>query len=273
MKKNVIRVAVAALMVCAAGTALAVTTHRMADTDISYSGGFITTSGVLVFPGKTLADLEGHSFWGTMGGGSFGAVKTGLSNQVKPYPANATGAAIQRYDFDIVTIEGTYYKAVHIQLYNGEGGVYAKIPKAWYVSTSKAGFTTSFYTVNASTGELTWNTVSNSGIATTATVSGYGVRAMGVARELTSTKQLAFPGLTVAQIGTNVKGKLSAKVAGGSSGSMLGLPLLFTNAVVTAGTAANPTAIRCEAQYYDGNNLKCAVVEFSDGEGGDGVYA
>ena len=96
MKKNVIRVVVAALMVCAAGTARAVTTHRMTDTDISYSGGFITTSGVLVFPGKTLADLEGHSFWGTMGGGSFGAVKTGLSNQVKPYPANATGAAIQR---------------------------------------------------------------------------------------------------------------------------------------------------------------------------------
>ena len=41
MKKNVIRVAVAALMVCAAGTTRAVTTHRMADTDISYSGGFI----------------------------------------------------------------------------------------------------------------------------------------------------------------------------------------------------------------------------------------
>jgi hypothetical protein len=115
--------------------------------------------------------------------------------------------------------------------------------------------------------------VSNSDIATTATAGGYGVRAMGVARGLTSTKQLAFPGLTVAQIGTNVKGKLSAKVAGGSSGSMLGLPLLFTNAVVTAGTAENPTAIRCEAQYYDGTNLKCAVVEFSDGEGGDGVYA
>ena len=54
---------------------------------------------------------------------------------------------------------------------------------------------------------------------------------------------------------------------------MLGLPLLFTNAVVTAGTAANPTAIRCEAQYYDGKYVKCAVVEFSDGEGGDGVYA
>ena len=57
MKKNVIRVAVAALMVCTVGTARAVTTHRMTDTDISYSGGFITTSGVLVFPGKTLADL------------------------------------------------------------------------------------------------------------------------------------------------------------------------------------------------------------------------
>ncbi|MBQ2334912.1 MAG: hypothetical protein II381_01300, partial [Victivallales bacterium] len=272
MKKNVIRVAVAALMVCAAGTARAVTTHRMTDTDISYSGGFITTSGVLVFPGKTLADLEGYSFWGTMGGSSFGAVKTGLSNQVKPYPANATGAAIQRYDFDIVTIEGTYYKAVHIQLYNGEGGVYAKIPKAWYIGTSgNAGFSTIYYTVNASTGALTWSKVTNSSIATTATAGGYGVRAIGVARGLTSTKQLAFPGLTVAQIGTNVKGKLSAKVAGGSSGSMLGLPVLFTNAVVTAGTAASPTAIRCEAQFYDGGNVKCAIVAFSDG--GDGVYA
>ena len=136
--------------------------------------------------------------------------------------ANATGAAIQRYDFDIVTIEGQHYKAVHIQLYNGEGGVYAKIPKAWYVASPKNGFSTIYYTVNASTGALTWNTVSNSDIATTATAGGYGVRAMGVARGLTSTKQLAFPGLTVAQIGTNVKGKLSAKVAGGASGGMLG---------------------------------------------------
>ena len=178
--QRVVSMAIIAFCAAAAVPSYGVTTHCMADTDISYSGGFITSDGVLVFPGKTLADLEGCSFWGTMGGGSFGSVKTGLSNQVKPYPANATGAAIQRYDFDIVTIEGTYYKAVHIQLYNGEGGVCAKIPKAWYVSTSKAGFTTAFYTVNASTGALTWNTVSNSSIATTATASGYGVRAMGV---------------------------------------------------------------------------------------------
>ena len=250
----------------------AVTTHRMTDTEISYADGFITTDGVLVFPGKTLADLEGRSFWGTMAGGSFGAVKTGISNQVKPYPANATGDAIQRYDFDIVTIEGTYYKAVHIQLYNGEGGVYAKIPKAWYIGTSgNTGFSTIYYTVNASTGALTWSKVTNSAIATTATAGGYGIRAIGVARGLSSTNQLVFPGLTVAQIGTDVKGKLSAKVAGGSSGSMLGLPVLFTNAVVTAGTAASPTAIRCEAQFYDGGNVKCAIVAFSDG--GDGVYA
>lgn len=97
--------------ICVAAVAMpsyGVTTHRMTDTDISYSGGFITTSGVLVFPGKTLADLEGYSFWGTMGGGSFGAVKTGLSNQIKLYPANATGAAIQRYDFDIMAMEGDY---------------------------------------------------------------------------------------------------------------------------------------------------------------------
>ena len=252
----------------------AVTTHRMTDTEISYSDGFITTDGVLVFPGKTLADLEGRSFWGTMAGGSFGAVKTGISNQVKPYPANATGDAITRYDFDIMTMEGTYTKAVHIQLYNGNGGVFAKAVKAWNKeNTSSDIFSAAYYTVNASTGALTWSGVSNSDIATTATAGGYGVRAIGVARGLTSTKQLAFPGLTVAKIGVNVKGHLSAKVAGGSNGTKLGLPLLFTNAVVTAGTAAAPTAIRCEAQYFDGGNVKCAIVELSDGEGGDGVYA
>ena len=63
--------AVVASALCVATMSLSsygVTTHRMTDTDISYSGGFITTSGVLVFPGKTLADLEGYSFWGTMGG-------------------------------------------------------------------------------------------------------------------------------------------------------------------------------------------------------------
>ena len=265
-------------MICAAVaamsclTAQAVTTHRMADTEIAYTGGFITTGGVLVFPGKTLADLEGCSFWGTMGGGAFGAVKTGLSNTVKPYPANATGSAIQRYDFDIMTTAGIP-KAVHIQLYNGSGGVYAKVTKAWYRDSTTGAFTTSYYTVNASTGELTWNNVNNMDIATGAAGAGYGVRAIGVARCLTATTQLAFPGLTVAQIGTDVKGKLSAKVAGGSNGFNLGMPLLFTNAVVIAGTAAAPTAIRCEAQYFLGGMVKCAVVELSDGEGGDGVYA
>lgn len=266
---------VAAVVAMSCLTAQAVTTHRMADTEISYSGGFITTGGVLVFPGKTLADLEGYSFWGTMAGGSFGAVKTGLSNTVQPYPANATGADIQRYDFDIVTKDGSSYKAVHIQLYNDEGGVYAKAVKAWNISaTGLNGFSTIYYTVDASTGDkLTWDTVNDMGIATSATGSGYGVRAIGVARGLTTTNQLVFPGLTVAQIGTDVKGKLSAKVAGGSNGPMLGLPLLFTNAVVTAGTATSPTAIRCEAQYYDGSNVKCAVLELTDGEDGDGVYA
>ena len=135
------RIALLAALLCAAlapAPSWAVTTHRMADSDISYSGGFITTGGVLVFPGKTLADLEGRSFWGTMAGGSFGAVKTGISNQVKPFPANATGDAITRYDFDIMTMEGAYTKGVHIQLYNGNGGVYAKAVKSWYKESTSS---------------------------------------------------------------------------------------------------------------------------------------
>ena len=268
MKKNVFRVAVAALMVCAAGTARAVTTHYMPHADLVYSGGFIPTSGVLVFPDMTLADLEGCSYWGRIGGSALGRVKTALSNAVKAFPVGATGDAIERYDFDLVSHEGDYIKSVHIQLYNGDGGVWARATKAWNVKTGTGGMPTIHYSVNATTGELTWSGVNNATVATGPNAGSYGIRAIGVAHPVTTTSTLAFPGLTVAAIAKNATAKLSAKMSGTYFSDTQGLAATIVNAVVSAGTTENPTALRCEAHLLDGNTVKCAAFELTDGTGG-----
>ena len=154
------RAALVAAAICIA-TALSpsfgVTTHYMPHADLAYSDGFIPTGGVLVFPDVTLADLEGCSYWGRIAGSSIGVVKTALSNAVQAFPAGATGDAIERYDFDLVARENNTVKAVHIQLYNGEGGVYAKAVQGWYVDYKAnqvaSGMPTIHYTVDATTGE------------------------------------------------------------------------------------------------------------------------
>lgn len=260
--------AAAAFLATAFLPARAVTTHYMPQADLAYSGGFITSEGALVFPGKTLADLEGCGFWGRIAGNAIAFVKTALSNAVKPYPAGAAGDAIERYDFDLVAHEGEHVKAVHIQLYNGEGGVWAKAVKAWYVKTGQSGMPTIHYTVDAATGELAWSGVSNMNIATSATAGGYGIRAIGVAQPLTTAFTLAFPGLTVSQIAKNAAAKLSVHITGQSIGDDLGLRATVVNPVVTAGTEAAPTALRCEAQFLGGPYVKCAAIELKDGEGG-----
>ena len=151
------RAALLAAAICVA-TALSpsfgVTTHYMPHADLAYSDGFIPTGGVLVFPDVTLADLEGCSYWGRIGGAAISCVRTALSNDVKPYPAGATGDAIERYDFDLAAHEGDYVKAVHVQLYNGAGGVWAKTVKAWNVKKNQSGLPTIHYTVDAATGNL-----------------------------------------------------------------------------------------------------------------------
>ena len=263
-----------AVVLAAAGVTIAalpsfgVTTHYMPHADLEYSGGFIPTGGVLVFQDVTLADLEGCSYWGRIGGASINCVRTALSNEVKPYPAGATGGAIERYDFDLVTHESDYVKAVHVQLYNGAGGVWAKTVKAWNVKKDTTGLPTIHYTVDAATGNLTWSGVNNSSIATAADTGDYGIRAIGVARPLTTTSTLAFPGMTVAQIAKNAPAKLSVRTTGQSVGDYLGLRATVATAVVTAGTETAPTAIRCEAQFIGGTYTKCAVIELKDGDGG-----
>ncbi|MBP5509521.1 MAG: hypothetical protein J6Z49_01220 [Kiritimatiellae bacterium] len=266
--QRVVRMALAAFCVAAAVPSYGVTTHYMPHAELKYSDGFIPTTGVLVFPDVTLADLEGCSYWGRIGGSSLTCAKTALSNAVQPYPAGSTGDAIQRYDFDLVSHEGDYVKSVHIQLYNGDGGVWARTTKAWNVQTGTGGMPTIHYTVNATTGELTWSGVGNATVATGPNANNYGIRAIGVARPVTTISTLAFPGLTVAAIAKNATAKFSAKMSGAWVSDWQGLTATIVNPVVSAGTAENPTAIRCEAQLLDVNTVKCAVFELTDGTGG-----
>ena len=229
------RAALVTAAICVATAPLpsfGVTTHYMPHADLAYSDGFIPTGGVLVFPDVTLADLEGCSYWGRIGGSSIGTVKTALSNAVQSYPAGATGDAIERYDFDLVARENNTVKAVHIQLYNGEGGVYAKAVQGWYVDykANQIAFEMPeiHYTVDATTGELTWSGVNLRQPATGPNVVDYGIRAFGVARPVTTTATLAFPGLTVAAIAKNASAKLSARMSGTYISALQGYAAVIT---------------------------------------------
>ncbi|MBR6733185.1 MAG: hypothetical protein IKL96_02170 [Kiritimatiellae bacterium] len=276
IRRNLRRIALACAAAAFLATAFlparAVTTHYMPQADLAYSGGFITSEGALVFPGKTLADLEGCGFWGRIAGNAIACVKTALSNAVQAFPVGATGDAIERYDFDLVALENNTVKAVHIQLYNGEGGVYARAVQGWYVDYKAnqvaSGMPTIHYTVDATTGELTWSGVNLRQPATGPNVVDYGIRALGVARPVTTTATLAYPGLTVAAIAKNASAKLSARMSGTYISAFQGYAAVITPAVVTAGTADAPTAIRCEAQMLDGAMVKSAAFELTDGVGG-----
>jgi hypothetical protein len=251
-----------------------ITTHTMPHAELKYTGGFITTDGVLVFPGVTLADLEGCSYWGRIGGSHINIVKTALSNTVQAYPAGATGADIKRYDFDLVTQEGVHVKAVHVQLYNGEGGVYAKASTAWFreyksVNSASVGRQDINYTVASATGDISWKNVELRDVATYHAEASYGICVIGVARPVTTTSTLAYSGLTVSAIVKNAKAKLFGRISGLYMGaSSVGRAAVFTSPYIVAGTSENPTAIRCEAQFLDGTTVKSAAFELSDGEGG-----
>lgn len=258
--------------------ATAMTTYRTPLSGVAFTGGLITTGGRLVFPDLTLADLEGKWFWGRLAGAHVKA-RDGFSNKPQAYPSGSTGENIQRFDFDIMCNDGGYVKAVHIQLYNGEGGVWAKITKAWYITDADAAhFTRTYYTVNQSTGTLTWNTVQNGTISTGYDKDGYVCVELGVAEPLSSTPQLVFPGATVSMFANNLERKLSARVCGSAISEYPHKAYTITNAAVTAEENGVPVQVRFEAQFQEQKlvssedvKLKCSVVELSNGEGG--VYA
>ena len=272
------KVALVAAAICIALPARAITTYRTPLSGVASTGGLITTGGRLVFPDLTLADLEGKWFWGRLAGAHIKA-RDGFSNKPQAYPSGSTGEDIQRFDFDIMCNDGGYVKAVHIQLYNGEGGVWAKITKAWNIADAAAAhFTRTYYTVNQSTGDLTWKTVQNYTISTGYDKDGYVCVELGVAEPLSSTPQLVFPGATVSMFANNLERKLSARVCGSAISEYPHKAYTITNAAVTAEENGVPVQVRFEAQFQEQKlvssedvKLKCSVVELSNGEGG--VYA
>ena len=271
------KVALAAAAICIALPARAITTYRVPHTDVEFKDGFIPTGGRLVFPNLTLADLEGYWFWGRMAGGFVNAHRA-FSNKPQVYPAGATGENIKRIDFDLACKDGSIVKAIHLQLYNGTGGVWAKTVQGWYFEKiNSTYFHSIYYTVNQSTGTLSWSgpKLMNK-IAASVTAEGYGVFTLGIAKPLTSTAKLVFPGATVAMFAKNAERKLSARVCGSQIGYDAGASYTIANAAVTQTEGEVPTALRFEAQYQDVKTsadvfLKCAVVELTNGEGG--VYA
>ena len=274
----------AAALACAAALsaampAQAATRHAMHGADIVYSGDFIPADGALVFPGKALADLEGCHFWGRIAGSYVSRTGAALSQEPVAYPAGATGAAIERYDFDLQQLDGTCIKAVHVQLVDGEGGVWAKCVRAWNKSNPAETFASErHFTVDAD-GNLSWSDGAGETLATGFSANGYGICELGVARPVSKTApSLAFSGTTVAAMAKNYSGKISVRMCGmgatSSACSLWGVKAVVTNMAVVAGTEEAPTAIRLEAQLLNGassGNLACAVFTLSDGEGG--VYA
>ena len=150
--------------------------------------------------------------------------------------------------------------------------------QSWYFeNVNSAYFRNIYYTVNQSTGALSWSGPKKMDqIAASVTAKGYGVFTLGIAKPLTSTAKLVFPGATVAMFAKNAERKLSARVCGSQIGYDAGASYTIANAAVTQTEGGVPTALRFEAQYQEVKAsaavyLKCAVVELTNGDGG--VYA
>ena len=177
-----------------------------------------------------------------------------------------------------VFVDGSYTKSVAVELTDGDGGVYARGARAQYVSGSNPDFV--FAELDGNGGVIYSCDSGKSGKATSQTLAvwdgvGYGACGLGLVKTAPKERSLFWanasgePALTVEDIRDY---NFAADFCGVSVAlNYIGKPMTACNKNVATNSAGVATAIRVEFQYKEGNYLKCAVVEFTNGEGG--VYA
>lgn len=232
----------------------------------------VTTQKTLAFHGVTLDDLADCDFIGIGCGGytTVGSPERNYNkarNIQKHYNADGKLDLIV-FDIPMRFIPGsTIIKSLTIALENGEVGVMAYVPdgdnSARYATTTDENYR--FVTLGAD-GKRTYQGTAGK-LATSPTVSGYGIAGLSAVRVVPVAQAgLVFKGCTLEDIRNHSFHGVSVGAWVGQPGPMIGC-----NKVVFDDADGKATKIRVEMQRIEGVNLKCAIVELTNGEGG--VYA
>ncbi len=246
------------------------------------SSTVLTTTPKLAFPGMTLSDVAKRLAEGYV----LGAYQCGTSMarrqiQVKDVLLcrDPETDAVVKIVGVFVFVDGGYTKSVSAELTDGAGGVYARAAGAQYVSGSNPNFVFAELDGN---GDVIYSRDSGkSGKANPGNLAvgwetaGYGACSLSLVKPVPRSPALFFanaqgePVLTVEDIRDY---DITAALCGVSvAPAYVGQAMSVCNKNVETNAAGVATSIRIEFQYKEGSHLKCAVVKFTNGEGG--VYA
>jgi len=246
------------------------------------SSTVLTTTPKLAFSGMTLSDVAKRLAEGYV----LGAYQCGTSMARRQIQAKdvllcrdpETDAVVKIVGV-FVFVDGGYTKSVSAELTDGTDGVYARAAGAQYVSGSNPNFVFAELDGN---GDVIYSRDSGkSGKANPGNLAvgwetvGYGACSLSLVKPVPRSPALFFanaqgePVLTVEDIRDY---DITAALCGVSvAPAYVGQAMSVCNKNVETNAAGVATAIRVEFQYKEGNYLKCAVVEFTNGE--SGVYA
>ena len=245
------------------------------------STSVLTTTPKLAFSGLTLSDVAERLAKGyTLGAYQCGTSMARRQIHVKDVLLcrDPETDAVVKIVGVFVFVDGGYTKSVSVELTDGAGGVYARGAGAQYVSGTHADFV--FAELDGNGGVIYSRDSSNSGKANAGTLAGwetagYGACALCLVKPVPKDAALFFanapgePALTVEDIRDY---SITANFCGASvAPAYIGRAMSACNKNIATNSAGVATSIRIEFQYKEGSYLKCAVVEFTNGEGG--VYA
>ena len=246
------------------------------------SSAVLTTTPKLAFSGMTLSDVAKRLAEGYV----LGAYQCGTSMarrqiQVKDVLLcrDPETDAVVKIVGVFVFVDGGYTKSVSAELTDGAGGVYARAAGAQYVSGSNPNFVFAELDGN---GDVIYSRDSGkSGKANPGNLAvgwetaGYGACSLSLVKLVPRSPAFFFanaqgePVLTVEDIRDY---DITAALCGVSvAPAYVGQAMSVCNKNVETNAVGIATSIRIEFQYKEGSHLKCAVVEFTNGEGG--VYA
>ena len=245
------------------------------------SASVLTTTPKLAFSGLTLSDVAERLAKGyTLGAYQCGTSMVRRQIHVKDVLLcrDPETDAVVKIVGVFVFVDGGYTKCFSAELTDGAGGVYARGARSQYVSGTHVDFV--FAELDGNGGVIYSCDSGKAGKASPGTVAGwetagYGACALCLVKPVPKDAALFFanapgePALTVEDIRDY---SITANFCGASvAPAYIGRAMSACNKNIATNSAGVATSIRIEFQYKEGSYLKCAVVEFTNGEGG--VYA
>ena len=261
-------------------------TYTMGNSYYSDTSSTLTATPKLAYSGMTLDDVQALVDDGYV----FGAYQCGTSHY-KGMIESKTALTCRDPETDAVVKivvlfihhQGGHTKCIAVELTNGDGGVYARIGRVQYIADNAVHLDFVFAELDGNGGVIYSCDTDNPDKAATSgtSIAGYGTAGYGISG-LSIVK--VAPADDPIRIWHNASGEqaltvedikdydFTARFCGNSiATNRFGATMQGYNKHVETNALGVATSIRVEFQNKDDGHLKCAVVEFTNGDGG--VYA